>query len=150
MGVLLGCLLAHALVAQLIPWPWWVPDITLVGLVLAVGRSPGQWLALSGLSGLWTVVWAVRFQGAVFIGYLALGWAVQALTRRWDATEVRVQAAMVAMASLFMTAGALWLDELWSWPLLGLAGAHVVMTCVTLPIARLACGPLSGRRVPVG
>ena len=40
MRLLAACWLTHALLAQAIPSPWWVPDVTLVGLVLSVTRSP--------------------------------------------------------------------------------------------------------------
>lgn len=134
---LLGCLVIHTLLAAIVPSPWWVPNLTLAGLVLAIGRSPRRWLTLSGVAGLWTAVWAVRLPGVLFLGYLGCGWLAQRVARRWDMTEVRVQSGLVGMASLLMTVGTLWLDGLWSFPLLGLAGAHVVVTCAAAPLLRL-------------
>ncbi len=136
MALLLGCLLVHAVMVQLIPWPWWVPDLTLVGLVLAVVRSPRRWLVLSGIAGLWTVLWAVRFHVPLLVGYLAVGWTAQALGRRWDAADAKVQLVLLGWAAAFMTFGSLWLHDLWSLPLAGLASAHVAMTCAALPLVR--------------
>jgi hypothetical protein len=145
MGLLVGCLIAHALLADMIPWPWWVPNLTVLGLVLAIGKAPGRWLGLSGLAGGWTVVWAVRVPGLLLIGYLVMGWIVQGLARRWDTTEVRSQYGLVGMASFLMTVWVLWLDNLWSFPLFGLAGAHIAVTCAALPLLRLAAGRTPAR-----
>jgi len=137
MGMLLGCLMAHSLLAASVPSPWWVPNLTLAGLVLAIGRSSRRWLILSGVAGLWTAMWAVRFPEAVFLGYLGCGWLAQELSRRWDMAEARVQSGLVGMASLLMTVGTLWLEGLWSVPLLGLAGVHVAVTCAAASALRL-------------
>ncbi|MBI2104240.1 MAG: hypothetical protein HYT90_01490 [Candidatus Omnitrophica bacterium] len=136
MALLLVCLIVHAVMAQVIPWPWWVPDLTLLGLVVAVARSPGRWLLLSGIAGLWTVLWAVRFQAPLLAGYLAVGAAVQVLGRRWDAADAKVQAILLGGAAACLTFGSLWLHNLWSVPLVGLAVIHVGMTCAALPLVR--------------
>jgi hypothetical protein len=134
MLILAGCLVAHALIALVVPSSWWVPDLTLVGLVLTVGKAPSQWCLLSGMAGLFTVAWAVRSSGPILVGYLLLGWIVHVLARHWDATDLRVQCLMSGIASLVMTFGALWLSGLWSLPLLGLASAHVAMTGLSVPL----------------
>ena len=131
---LAGCWLAHAMFAGLIPSPWWVPDLTLAGLVLAVGRRPARWLILSGAAGLFTIIWAVRFPLQILVGYLVIGGIVRALTRAWDATDVRVQSLMAGIASVAMTFGALWLDGLWSIAQLGLALVHAAVTALAVPV----------------
>ena len=131
MLVLVAYLAAHALIAQIVPSPWWVPDLTLVGLIFTVARSPRHWLALSVLAGLFTLAGTVRFPGPIFMSYLVLGWIVQWLAGHWDVTDARVQYFMTGLASLAMTFGALWLDGLWSWPLVGLASVHVALTGFT-------------------
>ena len=136
MWLLLTCLLAHVAIAELIPLSWWVPDLTLVGLIVAAGQRPERWLMFSVLAGLATMVWAVRFPGLVFAGYLALGWAVQASAKQWDATDPRIQNLLVGIASTLLTFGTLWLHDRWSFLLVGLASARVVMTCGALPLVR--------------
>ena len=133
---LLGCLLMHELGAQLIPWAWWVPDFTLVGLILAVGQSPDRWWLFSGLAGLTTYAWAVRVPGPILISFLALGWVAHLVAKQWDATDPRVQYLVVGIASALMAIEALWLEDLWSPPLVGLAGARVLLTCLMVPLAR--------------
>ena len=136
MWLLLSTLAAHALIARAVPSPWWVPDLTLVGLILAVARAPSRWLLLSAVAGLFTMAWAVRFPKQMFLSYVALGWVVQMLGRAWDATDLRVQLGMVGLASALLSLGGLWLDELWSFPLLGLSMVRVAMTVLAVPCVR--------------
>lgn len=136
MRLLIGCLLAHVVIAELVPSSWWVPDLTLIGLVLSVGERPERWLVGSALAGLATMVWAIRFPVPVSVGYLAFGWAVQAAARQWDATDERVQYLLVLVASVLFTFGALWLHDRWTFMLVGLALVRVVMTCSALPLVR--------------
>ena len=136
MGVLLSCLAAHAAMAGLLPSPWWVPDLTLAGLILAISRTPHRWMLLSGMAGLLTVVWVVRFPHVVLVGSLGLGWIVRTLARQWDVTDLRLQCLIVAVASLLTTFGWLWLEGLWSLPLVAFAVVRVLMTSVSVPIIR--------------
>lgn len=136
MTVLIGCLASHQLLAHVIPSPWWLPDLTLIGLVLSVGKAPRQWPALSVAAGCFTILWMARFPGHVFLGYLMCGWAVGALARRWDTADARIQWCLVLAAGAAMTLGLIWLDNLWSLPVLGLALARVVVTGCCAPIVR--------------
>ncbi len=136
MALLIGCVVTHALLAHLIASPWWLPDLTLVGLVLAVGQRPAQWLVASLVAALLTVLSAVRFSGQLFSAYLLCGWFVQLVGNRWDATDVRVQGVAALMASALLTFGAIWFENLWSPPLLGLALAHVAITGLCVPTVR--------------
>ena len=136
MVALLACLTAHLLLAGVVASPWWVPDLTLVGLILAVAKAKRRWIALSSLAGLVMMTWAVRFPAPILITFLALGWAVRGLSAQWDLADIRVQCLVVAVASSLLTFGALWLEDLWSLPLLGLAAAHVAMTVAAVPCVR--------------
>ena len=133
---LAGCLLAHALLARLAPSPWWVPNLTLVGLIVGLAREPRHWVALSGAAGLFTMMWAVRFPQPILLGYLLIGGGVRTLAQHWDLSDARVQALLIGLASAAMTASSLWLDHLWSLALVGLAGIHVAVTLLAAPVAR--------------
>jgi hypothetical protein len=109
-----------------------------------VGRSPSQWLIFSGTAGLFTLVWTTRFPLPVLVTYLLIGWVVQALARHWDATDVRIQCLQAGISSLVMTFGALWLDDLWSVSLLGLASVHVAMTIFVILLVNFAKRNLHG------
>lgn len=143
-GFLACCMLAHLALAMVIPSPWWVPDLTLVGLVLAVTRRPTRWWLLSTAAGLLTMVWAARSAGQTIAGYLLIGWAVRLAGRQWDATDLRIEAGLVASASLMLTMGAFWLDDLWSPILLVFMGLRTALTCAMVPLVHhLASGRLS-------
>ena len=142
MALLLGCLLLHALLVQVFASPWWVPDLTLGGVVLAVGRTPRRWLLWSGIAASWATVWAVRSPWVVFLGYLGCGWIVSRLSQAWDTTDLRLQGLIAGVGSLFMTGVGLWVDQLWQAPVVGWASVHVAVTA-------LAVSALSrGRRQP--
>ena len=132
--VLLGCATAHLALAAVSPSPWWVPDLTLAGLVLSVARAPTRWLALSGWAGFLTVGWAVRFPGQIFTGYLLIGWASQMVARQWDATDLRIECVLVAAGSLVLMLGMLWLADLWSPGLVVLSGFRAALTCGIVPL----------------
>ena len=136
MRVLIGCVVVHAVLASVVPSPWWLPDVTLIGLVLAVGETPGQWPVLSGVAGLFTILWTARFPGHVFLSYLICGWAIGALAHRWDADDIRVQSCLVMATSTAVTLGLVWFDHLWSLPVAGLAGARVAVTGCCVPLVR--------------
>lgn len=132
MALLLGCLLLHALLVQVLASPWWVPNLTLGGVVLAVGRTPRRWLLWSGIAALWMTVWAVRSPWVVFLGYLGCGWMVSRLSQAWDTTDPRLQGLIAGVASLFITGVELWMDQVWRAPVVGWAGVHVSMTALVI------------------
>ena len=134
--VFVGCLVGHVVVDGLIPSPWWVPDLTGVGLVIAVARAPRSWLAFSVLAGLLVSPWAVRFAGPLFIAYLGVGRTLRFLADQWDTTDLRVECLIVSAVALALTGGLVWLDDLWSPPILGLTVIHVAVTCLALVIVR--------------
>ena len=138
MALFFGCLVLHVLLAQVLASPRWVPDLTLGGLLLAVGRAPRRWLPWSGLASLWAAVWAVRAPGIIFLGYVGCGWIVSRLSRAWDMTDLRIQSLVAGIASLFVTGMALWVDQVWRAPVMGWASVHVAVT--TLAVAGLSLG----------
>ena len=136
MRLLAACWLTHVLLAQVMPSPWWVPDVTLVGLVLSVTRSPSRWLLLSWLAGCSTLLWAVRYPAPLMAGAVAVGGSVRLLTAAWDAADARIQYLVMGLASGLTTLGAVWLEGCWSLSLLGLAAMHVLLTCLAFVILR--------------
>ena len=144
MLILLGMLTGHVILAGIVPSPWWVPDLTLIGLVVTISQVPQQWLRLSVITGLFATSFAIRCSGPLLVSYLGLGWMVQRLARRWDVTDLRVQVLVVSVGNVLITLGLLWLDELWSIPLLGLVAVRVMLT----GLAVLCVRPLM--RVKVG
>lgn len=139
MAILVWCLVAHAVLARLIASPWWVPDLTLVGLVVGVSLRPKRWLMASVMAGLFMMLGAVRFPAQVFLGYVLCGTIVQLAARRWDTTDGRIQGGVVLILSAFMTLGLLGLERLWSWPLLAFAVLRVAVTGLSLPCVRSLC-----------
>ncbi len=136
MMLLVLCLLAQACLARAMASPWWVPDLTVIGLLLAVTRAPHRWLPLSLVAGAATILWTDRFASAILLGSVGFGWVLQALATRWDMNEWRAQSALAALVSLLMALGALWLDNTWSLVLAGLLVARMLLTALAVPVAR--------------
>lgn len=132
MTILAGFLLAHAVLAQAPVSPWWVPNLTLVGMVLAIGRHPERWAVWAGVASGWAMVWAVRMPWVVGLSYLGCGWGVHGLCQSWETSDVRMQSLAVGLSSLVMTVALLWVDRLWSLPVAGMAVVHVGMTAATV------------------
>ena len=132
MRLLAGCLAVHALLARLIPSPWWVLDLTLVGLVMAVSRQPGRWLLICAAAGLFASVWAVRIAWPIVAGALVCGGLVRLAAGRWDLADPRVQGGTVVVLSALTTLGLVWLERLWSWPIAALTVARIAMTGLSL------------------
>ena len=77
----------------------------------------------------------------MLMSYLLVGWAVRLLARHWDVADLRVQCLTTAAGCLLTTAGAVWLDDLWSWPLMGWICVRVAATALVVPLlCRLAPG----------
>lgn len=133
MILLSSAILTHLMIARWVASPWWVPDLTLIGLTLAIGRAPERWWSFAILAGLITMPWAARFPAQVFLSYLVCGWAVRATGNRWDLADLRVQWVVTCLAVGLMRLWACWLENLWSPPVLGLAGLQTVLTGLSVP-----------------
>lgn len=138
MATLAGCLLAHAVLAQAPIAAWWVPDLTLVGMVLVIGRAPARWPLWAGMAALWAMLWAIRMPWLVGVSYLGCGWGVRRLCDAWETTDLRLQGLMIGLASLLITIVLLWIDRLWSLPMAAWTVVHVGVTAGTLWLFLLA------------
>jgi hypothetical protein len=143
---------AHMALARLLPDPWLVPDLTAVGLTLAIVRKPRKWLPLACAAGGFTMLWALRAPHAFLLGYLVIGRGLRVLVDVWDGADLRIQGLLCGLASALLTAGCLWGDRLWSFEALGLALARTGMTAVVpaaaAGIRRLASGGFGSAEGP--
>ena len=133
MPTLLSCASLHVLLAGVLPSPWWVPDLTTAGLVLAAAQRPQRWLVLSMTAGGLTILWAIRFPVQVFCGVCFLGLATQLAATQWDLTDVRVKRWLVGGATLLMSLWMFWLDEALSVRILGWIVTRSAFTALAAP-----------------
>ncbi len=135
LAILSICLVLHAVLVQ---WtgPWWLPNLTLIGMLLSIARPPRWWLPLSLVAALFTLSGSVRFPRIILLAYVALGWLLQWLAERWDVSDARVQELVAVLACAVLTGSALWLDGLWSWSLAAAAAGHVALTGLALHVLR--------------
>ena len=126
-----GGLLAHALAVQLIPSPWLVPNFTLAGLIASVAAAPAAWLALSGLAGALSMVWAGAGGAggaAIALSYVAAGALVRLAAAHWDTTDARVQTALTGLTACLVTGTWLAGGLPRPWPVLAWAIVHIGLT----------------------
>lgn len=135
-----ACLAAHVIAAQVIPSPWWVPNLTLMGLVLASGRSPRHAGWFGACAGLAAMLWAARAIWLVLLGSLLAGLAIHRLGVHWNLNEPRVQVSLTGLLMAVLMAVTLWLDQAWSVPVVGLAVVQVMVTGATLWVLRTSVG----------
>lgn len=133
MLMLLGCAMLHVLLADMLPSPWWAPDLTTAGLVLAIAQRPRRWLLMSATVGLLMLLWTIRFPVQVFCGALVLGLATQFAATQWDLADVRVRCWLVGAATLLMSLWLFWLDDAVSVRILGWIVTRASLTALTVP-----------------
>jgi len=131
-----GCLLVQALLAQVSPSPWWVPDLSLVSLLVLVSHVPAQWLPWSALAGLWVSVWALRVAWPLLLGYVALGWLVRRCAYALDTSDLSTQGLLVGLAAILLTLALVWVEHLWTLTVLGGALLRVIVTVLAVPVVR--------------
>ena len=137
MVILLSYATLHLLLASVLPSPWWVPDVTMAGLVLAIAQRPKRWLVVSVTAGLLTILWAIRFPIQVFCGMVLLGLAAQLVATQWDLADVRVQCWLVGGATLLMSLWVFWLDDALSVRILGWMMIRAALTAFTIPLLQV-------------
>ena len=147
MNVLLLSMASHLVATQLLP-PWWVPDLTLIGLVVVIIRTPRRWLTYSALAGLFTMCWVARDPVPIGLAYGVVGWVTQLLMQEWDLGDPRLACGVVAAACAAMTLGLLWLEDLWSAVMIGWFMIRVTVTIGSALLAHRVLRHLLGPPAP--
>lgn len=141
MKLLVGCFLLHVLAVQVITAVWWVPDLTVIGLMASIGRMPRRWLLYAGTAGVLSGLWSPRLQAPLLAGYLLCGALLRLLAGRWDLSDGRVQSVGAVIASGALAAGMGWSLETWSWRVAALSGLHAALTGAAVVLVHLAVRP---------
>src|SRR3989338_3153440 len=122
----------HLIAALFIPSPWFVPNFSVVGLVLAVSHKPSSWFAFALLCGLLSALWVIRSPVPVMMSYVAIGWVVQMLGSQVDVRRLDFQYLMVGISTLIVTLSGLWLSGIYSFPLLALIILNVIISSLSV------------------
>ena len=149
MKLLVVCLMTHYALANLLPAPWWLPDLTLAGLAVAIAEAPQRWLAFALVAASSTVLWTIRDTGLTFSGLLAAGWVLCLCAGQWDLTDQRVLRLSASAVTAGLPGLVLWAHGWWSWPLALMWLVHAALTGVSAGlIGRFAAAPRASSSVP--
>ena len=132
MGVLLFAWVCHVILVQLVAVPWWIPDLTLVGMILGIGRAPARWWLMASVAGGLTILWAVRMPVVIFGGYFVLGGLMRLASAQWNVTDTRVQMVAATGAALLLGLVYCGLDGVCSWQVLGWVALRSIGTGLSL------------------
>ncbi len=100
---IVGCgAVSHLLVGRWVNSPWLMPDLTLVGMMLAMGRFPEQAWRIAGLSGWFAMIGSVRQPGLVGFAYAGAGGLARWIATRWDVSRPAVQLLAVGLTEGFI------------------------------------------------
>lgn len=116
--------------------PWFMPDLTLTGIVLAVILVPGRPLGPACLGGLAVLLLSVQHPVAMGGMLLGVGVLVKGAAGQWDLTAPSLQRVAVACAQGTFLAAQIALGASLTRDLLVLAISHLLITTLCVPLVR--------------
>ena len=131
----IGAVICHWLLGSVLS-PWWVPDLTLVAVVLVSSGGARRWWLAAGLAGAMTMCWVPQFPLAVLCWYGALAGGIRWMAGVWDVNDARIQLLIVGAGACSWMGLLLWCSGASVPPVFGLAAAHVAVTLLMLPLLR--------------
>ena len=115
MSLIFIFLLLQHLSVSVVSSPWFTPDFAVLGLVLALRRSPEHWILYAMIVSVALLLPASRFFFLLASSTLLLGGLIAWVSARWDLTNRRVLLAVAGFAVLAMNGMLIWAEDLWSW-----------------------------------
>ncbi|MBI3319970.1 MAG: hypothetical protein HYZ89_05235 [Candidatus Omnitrophica bacterium] len=128
--------LSHLAIGRWIASPWWVPDLTLLSIVVTMARYPGQAFLPALYGGLLMMLFTVHHAVAVGLSYVGAGVLTKLLATQGDLATPFLQQVIVGVAEIGLLAVALFLNRTASLELLELSGAKVLVTVACIPFMR--------------
>ena len=109
---IVGCgAVSHLLVGRWVNSPWLMPDLTLIGMMLAMGRFPEQAWRIAGSGGWFAMIASVRQPGLVGLAYAGAGGLARWIAVRWDVSRPAVQLLAVGLTEGLMILVALCVES---------------------------------------
>lgn len=102
-----GCAAAQLSVAACLSIPWWLPNVTLIGLVIAMDESPrARWRDVALLGGMVATAAAMPSQRWIGLAYPIAGWAAVGLGDRLELrASSRLQVAVALAEAVVLIVG---------------------------------------------
>lgn len=128
----------HLALGRWIPSPWFMPDLTVTGMVLAILLLPDRPISPAIISGALMMLCSVAHPLAVGVMYPIVGGLVKYAAGQWDLSQPQRQRAVVVAAQallLFLTTP---LHSRLTGELLWLSLVHLFLTALCVPVVRWA------------
>ena len=120
--------LAHLVLGRWVASPWMLPDVTLIGIGLAVSRSADSITDLALLAGLLPMVITGRHSWDVGIGYAGAAALWRWVQSHWDVADRRLSLGAVAVLELGLSIWWLNRADAWSAQMWGAVPLRVAST----------------------
>lgn len=146
MTPLLWAIGLHQVCVLVVPLGWWVPNLTLLGLVAATWARPARWASYAMVAALSVLPWGGSTCVPVMGLYGVIGWAVWLTWEHLELQDRRLQTALVAAAALVLTTGMLMAKGAGSWVLWGWGLVHVLVTVGAWVLWHGVCAPALAER----
>lgn len=126
--ILAGGIGLHWMLADLLVSSWWVPDLTLLAVILVVIASPTRWWLAASLAGLATMCRMAHCPAAALLWYGGLGLALRMCAAVWNLADQRILGSVVGLAEALWVGLLLWVQDGWHLAVLPPAAVHVALT----------------------
>ena len=128
--------LLHLALGRWTPSPWFMPDLTVTSMVLAILLLPGRPFSPAAAGGLAVMLTAVHHPLLMGTAYAAAGGLIKLGADQWDLTPPALQHAAVLAAQALLLAVAFVLSVPLTWDICLLAAAHLLITAMGVPLVR--------------
>jgi len=128
----------HLALGRWVPSPWFMPDLTVTGMVLAILLLPERPVSPAILSGALTMLFSVPHSLAAGVMYPLVGGLVKYAAHQWDLSQPRRQRAVVVAAQALLLFLTVPLRTRWTGELFWLSLVHLSLTALCVPVIRWA------------
>lgn len=128
MSLLIVCLILQVLLSLVVPLTWWLPDLAIAALMIAVIRRPQHWLSFGLVCAIGLVPSVQRHAAVALLSPCFLAGFTAWLSRRWQLNSAGAAAMACGLGSFAVTLVCLLGDHLLGPSTQGLLLIRVLMT----------------------
>lgn len=136
LAFIIGNLAIQWLLIALFGSVYWVPNLALISVVLAVWVWPRSWLWIGLFPGIANMCWSLNDAPMILIAFFMAALAVRTISQVLDLGELRTQVVLVIAGQLIWMVLNIWLADAWSITLIIPASVYFALTLLALSPSR--------------